>query len=265
METSTNSCGQTPSSSDPTASSSRIRRRRHLFSRTDALEMQNISSQRSQTDLRVMPTGRPVPRGTPINADEDEVLKVVLYHESFAFSRFGQEVKDMPKLGDLTNYDISEEKEKELWKYEVWRLVDIVNHPDRALSYHGTETLGGDTRDAYETLTSLSNRFLSCMNIIILDDELILREHMSKLHNGERFQKSRQMLKRLIDEESTQADLQKGTPEDYFNFVDYNTALLARLFCASAHGGAWHNGCLAVLANCPVYPINVRANAPDPQ
>jgi hypothetical protein len=196
-----------------------------------------------------MHTGRPVPRGTPTDADEDEILRVVLYHESFALSRFGQEVKDMPKLGDLTNYDISEEKEKELWQYEVRRLVDIVNHPDRALSYHGTETLGGDTRDAYETLTSLSNRFLSCMHIIIHDDELIFREHCSGIHNGEKFQKSHHTLKRLIDEEFEQADLQKGTREDYFNFVDYNTALLARLFCASAHGKAWHNGCLAVLAN----------------
>lgn len=67
-------------------------------------------------------------RLSDLDIDEARLCSGLDCHRRFRVKE-GYEMKDLPKFNDLTRYNIQEEQEMNLWKFEVHRLAMAVKSP----------------------------------------------------------------------------------------------------------------------------------------
>ncbi|XXG94684.1 Chitinase 4 [Hypoxylon texense] len=157
----------------------------------------------------------------------------------------------LPNLEDVTKYGVSEEAQHKLWKKEASRLVEVVGH-DAPLEFKGSKGWDLDTKASYENLAVLADRVWQAMNIVLHDGENALAEHAESLCREEILRKSRKVLDYICSKDGNTEDPDTAMPyvdlEDYFKFVDYLTAVLARIICDAIDGKSLYITVLAHLA-----------------
>ena len=199
-------------------------------------------------------------RGTPIKVSHDELFKIACNYEEYSCPSLAPNItvrEGLQNLDDVTPYGVTQGQQKDLWKEEIGRLSSAVTNLETPISFTGTAELSHDTKDAYEILANLGDQMWTALNIVIHDSESILSRHCPKLSNEGKLKQSRQVLERLTGDDEEEEGSQdtplgkeglKGTLEDYFELVNYVTAILARIFCKAAYGQTWHDNILACLA-----------------
>ncbi|KAI8685112.1 hypothetical protein NCS57_00179400 [Fusarium keratoplasticum] len=214
------------------------------------------SDSNSQT---LVPSGDDEPQpghGTRLNVTKDEILEVVNMHKRFCMPSVapGVEVTDLPNLDDITPYEVSEEIQERLWASEVIRLRDVVTSIT-PLEFKGSEALAVDSKRSYEMLADMADHIWQAVNIAIYDGESILALHIKDLCKVDFLKSSRVVLDYLCDKEEEDDTVDDSgetklrcSREDSFDFVNYCTAVLARVLCAAADGKSFHLHILANLA-----------------
>ncbi|KAL6399221.1 hypothetical protein AUP68_17765 [Ilyonectria robusta] len=144
--------------------------------------------------------------------EESEVLKVVHMYKRYSNPSIalGIEVTNLPNQDSLAQYRVSEEAQRQLWAAEVSRLVKVVT-TDTALEFEGSADLAVDSKKSREALGHLWD-------------------------------------KEEADSENIDAVTPRYTREDLFNFIDYCTAVIARILCSVADGQHFYVHVLAHLA-----------------
>ncbi|KAM3064784.1 hypothetical protein ACMFMG_008735 [Clarireedia jacksonii] len=246
-----------------TATFSTARKKNSWFGREARKSHQNVR-QNATTATRPLIGSyfpdKPPKRGTPIGLSQDELFKIACNYEEFSFPSLSPNItirEGLQNMDDVTQYGVTQEQQKELWKEEISRLSSAVTDLKAPVSFIGTEKLSHDTKDGYEILANLADQMWNALNIIVHDSESVYATHCPDLVNEEQQDQSRMVLQRLMGDDDEEEDSQgtpqatkglKGTREDYFELVNYITATLARIFSKAAYGKAWHENNLACLA-----------------
>ncbi|KAM5342126.1 hypothetical protein ACJ41O_015157 [Fusarium nematophilum] len=166
----------------------------------------------------------------------------------------GVEVTDLPNFDDITQYEVAEGVQEQLWANEVTRLLEVVTTPT-PLDFRGTADLVVDSKRSYEMLAAMADHAWQAVNIATYDGESILALHVKELCKVDSLKSSRAILDYLCEKED-EDDIVDGSGqamprysrEDFFNFVSYCTAVLAQVLCAAADGKSFHLNILANLA-----------------
>ncbi|KAH8679170.1 hypothetical protein BGZ61DRAFT_496433 [Ilyonectria robusta] len=220
--------------------------------------LRSIGSRMSPPPTDSLPkgsSGLPQSEHKPLRLiEESEVLKNVHMYKHYSDPSIapGIEVTNLPNQDDVTQYRVSEEAQGQLWAAEVSRLVKVVT-TDTALEFKGSKDLAVDSKKSYEILTLLADQVWQAIHITIYDGESILACHPGDLCLVETLNHSREVLGHLWDKEDADGETTDGvTPryirEDLFNFIDYCTAVIARILCSVADGQHFYVHVLAHLA-----------------
>ena len=149
----------------------------------------------------------------------------------------GVEVTDLPSFDEFLQYGkVTEETQRNLWATEVSRLVRVVANKG-ALSFQGSEDLAIDSIKAHETFTTLADRFLQALSIVSYDGECLAAEHKPELCQISLLERSRVTLGFICNKEEEDDTSKDDTTrlEDLFAFIDYCTAVWARILYAKAN------------------------------
>ncbi|KAH7000381.1 hypothetical protein EDB80DRAFT_765683 [Ilyonectria destructans] len=186
--------------------------------------------------------------------EESEVLKNVHMYKRYSDPSIapGIEVTNLPNQDSLAQYRVSEEAQRQLWAAEVSRLVKIVT-TDTALEFKGSKDLTVDSKKSYEILALLADQVWQAANITLYDGESILACQPGGLCSVDVLNRSREALGHLwdkeeADSENTDAVTPRYIREDLFNFIDYCTAVIARILCSVTDGQHFYVHVLAHLA-----------------
>ncbi|KAK3899110.1 hypothetical protein C8A05DRAFT_18412 [Staphylotrichum tortipilum] len=170
---------------------------------------------------------------------EADVLEHVNMHQKFRLPTVEDiELTDLPSFDDFTQYGkITEDTQRGLWAKEVSRLVNVINSKD-ALSFQGSDDLDVDSIKAHEIFTNLADRFLQSLSIISFDGECLTAEHEPVICQVGSLERSHVTLNYLCnkeEEDDVNKDDESATRlEDLFAFIDYCTAVLARIMYAQS-------------------------------
>ncbi|KAI1386239.1 uncharacterized protein F4822DRAFT_309802 [Hypoxylon trugodes] len=128
---------------------------------------------------------------------------------------------------DTTEYGISTHIQNELWEREAKRLYDAVV-TDAPLQFVGSGNFNSHTKASYQSLATLVDQVWYAMHIALHDGESALARHNPSLHNPRTLKSSRKVLEQCENEsnENLVPDLAR---EDFFNFVEYCTNIIARV------------------------------------
>ncbi|KAM6537946.1 hypothetical protein FALCPG4_003842 [Fusarium falciforme] len=123
------------------------------------------------------------------------------------------------------------------------------------LAFEGSSAFATDSKGSYEVLTAMADHVWQAVHIAIYDGESLFALHCKDLCRLEDLRSSRLILDHICDKEeedgafgdSDQATLPHSR-EDFFNFVNYCTAVLARALCAAVDGKSFYINIVAHLA-----------------
>ncbi|RSL41592.1 hypothetical protein CEP53_012665 [Fusarium sp. AF-6] len=185
---------------------------------------------------------------------KDEVLEAVNMHRRFSIPSLapGVEVTDLPNFDDTTQYEVSEKIQGQLWATEVTRLLQAVTS-SAPLTFEGSAALAVDSKRSYEMLAAMADHVWQAMHIVIHDGESLLASHCQELFKMDNLKSSQVVLNFLLSKEEDDTINDSGetmahySREDFFGFVNYCTATLARVLCAAADGKSFHLHILAHL------------------
>ncbi|KAL2675637.1 hypothetical protein Neosp_011827 [[Neocosmospora] mangrovei] len=187
---------------------------------------------------------------------KDEVLEVVNMHKRFCMPSVapGVEVTDLPNFDDVTLYEVSEEVQEQLWASEVARLLEAVTSPE-PLAFEGSEDLAVDSKRSYEILADIADHVWRALHIAKYDGESLLASDFEELHKADDLRSSRFILDHLCDQEEEDDALNDSSTarprhsrQDFFSFVNYCTAVLAQILCATVDGKTFYINIIAHLA-----------------
>ncbi|KAK4149526.1 hypothetical protein C8A00DRAFT_37878 [Chaetomidium leptoderma] len=195
----------------------------------------------SSSDQPASPIPREAePEWPDFSVTDAEILQYVNMHQKFRLPGVeGIEITDLPSFDEFTQYgSVTEEAQSGLWTKEVSRLVNVITSKD-ALNFQGSQDLAIDSIKAHETFTNLADRFLQALSIVSYDGECLAAEHEPGLCQLESLRRSHVTLGYICNkEEEDDANKDDDWPatrlEDIFAFIDYCTAVLARILYAQA-------------------------------
>lgn len=190
--------------------------------------------------------------------DIEDVVGDLNTHQSFRLPSLapGVELTDLPNFDDVTQHDVSETAQHDLWELEAERLVEAVTQMD-SLRFEGSPDLASNSKYGYAILADLADRMWQSLSVATYDREDLLRRHKASLCNFERLHTSGDILKRLVSKEDDEdgggkrmddPPAAKGSHEDFFALVDYCTAVLARYLCFAVDGYSVHINIIAHMA-----------------
>ncbi|KAL6365363.1 hypothetical protein LRP88_01353 [Fusarium phalaenopsidis] len=225
---------------------------------------------RRRTDTTTTPPSNPTEapdRNAPIQLSEADLIKKACEFREFSSPDFapGVIVRDgLDNSEDLVAYGVPDNLQEELWKEEIARLAAAVTDLDTPIHFVGSDEFKLDSKEAHENLAGLADKVLVALYIVIHDSQGVLLKHFPDLvQEIHVFKESRLMLERFVANHSQDDDDDddKGANTcdalldalninhaDYFEFVNYVTATLSRMFCKAASGKMWHDTILAKFA-----------------
>ncbi|KAM0203026.1 hypothetical protein ACHAPI_001196 [Fusarium lateritium] len=197
-------------------------------------------------------------RDTPILLSQEDLMKRACSFESYSSSTFAPGVtvrEGLENLDDLIAYGVSETHQKELWKDEIARISAAVTDMDTPISFQGSDEFSVDSKEAHERLARLADKMLVAFNIAFHDSQGILVKNVPHIaEKADILDNTRGALERYVsdavddDSDSDATKFQNAHPvasdishADYFEFVNYVTAIIARMMCNAASGKTWHD------------------------
>lgn len=221
-----------------------------------------------------IPSPRMLP-SDPITINKTDVVNELMIHKEFCMPWIapGVEVTNLPSFDDVTNYGVKEETQYELWNLEAQALVDDVIQKE-PLRFQGSSDLAVDSKESYALLAIVADQLMQCLHIYNHDSETLLAKHHEPLCDKLELQKCKTLLGYLSEKggvlkdntaedsdrnseddafiDDSDADLEDdleddfgetlgtgnfaGNLDDFFNFVDYCTSVLARNLCSAVDG-----------------------------
>lgn len=192
------------------------------------------------------------PKRTKWNLDAEDIIQS-LCDRSFTLTN-GCELQNLPSFSDVTNYQITEKEQLELWARETRRLVDVCNNAQPTELQGRDEWFGIPDKDGYNRLDRLAAKILYAAEICYTDNELILLEHSPINANPQNYSRTRQnLIENFGSDEvlsSTQAfvDIPRERDRCYHSLVDYVTETLTRVLLRTADGAVWDKTVIAAMA-----------------
>jgi hypothetical protein len=189
---------------------------------------------------------------------EDLIFASTQHHVTFEFN--GNTLEGLAKYNDATLYGITAEKEKDLVRKEIGRLVTAATTND-AFLFHSDLQFDPSPETAFQELSDLADQIKCAMGIIRLDNASISIQHCTNelqdtLHN---FRHARS---RLIGRFEPTNRVRGSGPKMlspnsrntalYHALVDYMTASVARTLVRTAVSDYWNKHTLSCLASCTV-------------
>jgi hypothetical protein len=183
----------------------------------------------------------------------EQIIRLLNSHESFNV-RSGCDLEGLPKYYDLVPYNASPDQEKELWKAEVHRLIDVVNS---GVPHHlqGEDAwFGAADADGYALLNRLTLQLRHAWLVSILDNELIMLEHAPDLSDKDLIIKLERSLRREYDADNQVLRYKRPLKLDHFNdkcyhaLINHVTANVAQMLARTARGRFWDEYFIATLA-----------------
>jgi hypothetical protein len=192
------------------------------------------------------------PNRTEWNLDAKDIIQS-LSDRSFTLTN-GYELHNLPSFSDVTNYQVTEKEQLELWVRETRRLVDVCNNAEPMELQGRDEWYGIPDKDGYNRLDRLAAKIRYAAEICYTDNELILLEHSPASSNPQNYSPARERLVRHFGSNevlsSTQAFV--GIPHErdrcYHSLVDYVTGTLTRVLLRTANDALWDKNVIAAMA-----------------
>ena len=181
------------------------------------------------------------------------------YHKEFEFN--GATLKNLEKYNDAVPYRVPEEKEVQLLKHEVRRLIVAVQEDTPLLFRFDRQDLdeSGARRDlTYGEVNDVVAQVCAGMAIVQLDNSCIAIRHCKNelSESATEFAFHRRYLANRYDTRSSdvrgcepkQIEPPMRNAELYHSLVNFLTASLARILAQTATGGHWIEQMLSILA-----------------
>ncbi|EXF76124.1 hypothetical protein CFIO01_07989 [Colletotrichum fioriniae PJ7] len=219
-------------------------------------------------------------RNTPIKLSHEDIFKKACSFEDFASPSFAPGVtvrNGLANMEDLVAYSVSEPVQKQLWKEEIKRIATAVENFNDPIEFAGSDEFNLDSKEAHQSLAALADKLLVSLNIVISDNHSALMKHNpDAVIDRELAERSRHQLGRFVadpsaeDESDTESlganiDALIINHKDYFELVDYVSAMVARVLCRAASGKFWHDTMLAksakIAAKLKVMSGNLKQHA----
>lgn len=193
--------------------------------------------------------GAPAPRGATVTVDTQKILESVWPRNRPATKM------PFPEFDSLDAYFVPGETAQHLWGKEVERLLEIVQHPEKALKFPSQEFFKQGSEEGYRDLSRLSQRILTALSLCLLDNECINVEHCIQLSSREKLSKLIEQARRgQSTSEVGDCELDPAKEKEaeenldaIFCLIDYISAVLARLISGTATGDYWLVNILGVL------------------
>ncbi|KAK3296662.1 uncharacterized protein B0H64DRAFT_106488 [Chaetomium fimeti] len=200
------------------------------------------------------------------------VVDKVHEHRCFRQPEVAQdiEVTDLPVFDSVTPYGVNGEVQSQLWSKEVTRLVVAVNGNEPP-DFPSSADFAVDSRKAYELLATVSDIVFQALHVVIYDAECLLAEHSPSYCDHGTMERSRTSLYFLCNRDDDDDDEKSDyDPEvlrrhraDIFAFVDFCTAIFARILCGGTEKMSVAVGMVALLAKISTKLKVVSANLRD--
>ncbi|OBT58635.1 hypothetical protein VE04_01227 [Pseudogymnoascus sp. 24MN13] len=200
---------------------------------------------------------------------EVDVFAAANFHERYVLQHIVLE--GLPKFDDPTNYGLSADKEKDLLKLEIRRLIKDTKS-DAPLLFNSHNILGSTKPEAFRNISDVADQIACNLYIICHDNQLILFENSRLNSQVELAAKMFKTVRRLLRNRFQPNDKVKPMepvhikPEDdntkvYFALVDYITSTVARVLLRVATSKTWRNSTLAILSR---WSVKLKALIFDP-
>lgn len=192
-------------------------------------------------------------RRTGWSLSVDAIIKKLNIHASFPVQE-GYELVDLPRFTDTLNYQVSEEEQFELWKFEVRRLVAVANSAEPLELEGQDEWFGEANRAGYLKLDKLATQLSYATSICILDNELLLLEFDPSISNPTNFQVARSKLVRMFasgpgtNDHHGSIRLDRENDRCYQALVNYVTGTLVKVLLRAVEGQVWDDNVVIALA-----------------
>lgn len=204
-----------------------------------------------------------------LELSEDDVFAAANLHEHFVHCQIV--LSDLPKFDDPTNYGLSADKEKDLLKLEIRRLIKDAKS-DAPLLFNSDNILGPTKPEAFRTISDVADQIACNLNIICHDNQLILFENIRFNSHVELaaglFKKTRQSLRKRFQPndkvkpmEPVHIKPEANNTKVYFALVDYITSTIIRVLLRIATSKSWRNSTLAILSR---WSVKLKALSFDP-
>ncbi|PNP82197.1 hypothetical protein FNYG_04386 [Fusarium nygamai] len=166
----------------------------------------------------------------------------------------GYTMEGLPKFDDLTRYGITQDKERELWVFEVHRLNDAASSVKPPSLEGDPVWFGQADTSGYNCLHRLAMQVSYSVDICIHDNELVMLEHEPGLANDKAYDLAHRRICKIFDQDQGSVRYKRRIKIDSHNdealhaLINYITAVLARLLMRSMNGKLWVENCISVLA-----------------
>jgi len=183
----------------------------------------------------------------------DQIIRLINSHESFEV-RPGCDLGGLPKYYDLVPYYASPDQEKELWKAEISRLVNVVNSNVPHHLQGEDAWFGAADADGYALLDRLTLQIRHAWLVSNLDNELIVLEHAPDLSDKDIIIRIERSLRREYDADNQTLRYKRPLKLDHFNdecyhaLINHITANMAQILARTAQGRFWDEYFIATLA-----------------
>ncbi|KAF5968668.1 hypothetical protein FCOIX_11276 [Fusarium coicis] len=188
-----------------------------------------------------------------LNIDVTQIIRSLRSDLHFPVKE-GYAMEDLPKFDDLTRYGITEDKERDLWEFEVHRLKDAASSVEPPLLEGDPVWFGQADTSGYNCLHRLAMQVSYAVDICIHDNELVMLEHEPRLANDTSYDIAHRRICRIFDQDQGSIRYKRRIKIDSHNdealhaLLNYITAVLARLLMRSMNGKLWVDNCITVLA-----------------
>lgn len=204
-----------------------------------------------------------------LELSEDDVFAAANLHELFSHGEVV--ITDLPKFDDPTNYGLSADKEKDLLKLEIRRLIKDVKS-DAPLLFNSGNILNSTKLEIFRTISDIADQIACNLSIISHDNQLILFEN-SRLNAqvgmaAKMFREARQSLRKRFQPNNKVKSMvpvhikpEADNTKVYFALVDYLTSTVGRVLLHAATSKTWRNSILAILGR---WSVKLKALNFDP-
>lgn len=228
----------------------------HFFGLLRNLRWAPTTTVKQKRDEESQEASTSAPNLSPDDLDivtNEDILSIVESHKLFRMPSVTEntEVKDLPNFYDTTEYNVTEEVQSALWAREVSRLVEVVTGND-PIAFNASSSFQVDSKKSYELFTELADQVWHSLNILSFDAESTMARHNKELCNGKIMERSRSVLQLFCNKDEDTDDIKpeekKPRRDDFVHFVNYFTAVVARIMCQAARGKSFHANILAHMA-----------------
>ncbi|KAK3505468.1 hypothetical protein B0T13DRAFT_486066 [Neurospora crassa] len=198
---------------------------------------------------------------SPIVLNINDVVADLNIYKRFCLPSLapGVQVTELPNFDDITRYEVRADVQEGLWNLEATRLVNAVTRGVLPRFQGSADLEVSDSKITYAALADLAEKMMQCLSIVSHDRECLLMKYHEPSFDSDKLEESEGVLRYLLKKSRSNGSGQNqrgeaqrhasmSNIEDFFVFVDYCTAVLARYLCSAVEGNSVHINIIAHIA-----------------